>query len=153
MEGERSFGDRLKEYRLSRKLSQEEMAKKLGTSKQVISRYEKNQRTPKISVTTEYARILGISLSWLIGKGSSMYIEGMDVFEDVLTYHWSWPLIEAYCKADLSTQKAACAVLGIEYVSDHQDGKERLWFEKSVSDMVDVLQPENDWNDDDDNPY
>lgn len=51
-------------------LSQEELAAKLGTSKQVISRYENGQRIPKITVAHEYAAILGCPLSALVGKNS-----------------------------------------------------------------------------------
>lgn len=61
-----TFGTKLKNIRLSMKLSQDEFAKKLNTTKQVISRYENEQRTPKISIAQEYADILGIPLSELI---------------------------------------------------------------------------------------
>jgi repressor LexA len=42
-----TFGSKLKQIRLSMGLSQEEFAAKLNTTKQVISRYETEQRTPK----------------------------------------------------------------------------------------------------------
>lgn len=62
------FGDRIKRIRTERKMSQEEFARLLGTSKQVISRYETNQRTPKITVANKYADVLGVSLNWLLGE-------------------------------------------------------------------------------------
>ena len=144
MEKENTFGDRLKQIRLERKLSQDEMAKILGTSKQVISRYEKNQRIPKVTVTARYAEILHLSLLWLMGKNAVKYIEGMSLFEDTLTYHWSWPLVEAYSAADNSTQKAVCAVLGVDYVSTTQNENERLAYEEAVKDFVSWAQPEQD---------
>lgn len=61
------FGKNLRAIRLSRGLSQEELASLLGTSKQVISRYENGQRSPKISVASEYARKLNVSLRVLNG--------------------------------------------------------------------------------------
>lgn len=61
-----TFGEKLKAIRDRRSLSQDELANLLGTSKQVISRYETGQRTPKITTAAEYAKILGISLSALI---------------------------------------------------------------------------------------
>lgn len=63
-----TFGDRLKQIRLDRNMSQEEFALLLGTSKQVISRYETNQRTPKITVANEYAEKLGVPLNLLLGE-------------------------------------------------------------------------------------
>ena len=61
-----TFGAKLKQIRIERNLTQEELAKILKTSKQVISRYENEQRTPKISVAKEYATILNVSLEYLI---------------------------------------------------------------------------------------
>lgn len=61
-----TFGEKLKQLRISRDLSQDEMAVILGTSKQVISRYEKNQRTPRITVATEYAEKLQVPINYLI---------------------------------------------------------------------------------------
>jgi repressor LexA len=61
------FGKNIKELRKNMNMSQEDLATKLGTSKQVISRYENGQRVPKITVAKEYADILGCTLETLIG--------------------------------------------------------------------------------------
>ena len=61
-----TFGEKFRNIRLERQWSQEEMASFLGTTKQVISRYETNQRTPKITIAAEYARKLGVKLEYLI---------------------------------------------------------------------------------------
>lgn len=61
------FGDRLRQIRKEAGLSQEEFAKKLGTSKQVLSRYETNQRIPKITLASEYAAKLGVTLDYMLG--------------------------------------------------------------------------------------
>jgi transcriptional regulator with XRE-family HTH domain len=62
-----SFGDRLKDLRARRGLSQQELADRLGTTKQVISRYELNQRDPKSSLVLAWANKLGVSYEYLIG--------------------------------------------------------------------------------------
>lgn len=62
------FGENLRRIRLEKGMSQDEFAKFLGTSKQVISRYETNQRSPKISVVANYSEKLGVSLSELTGN-------------------------------------------------------------------------------------
>jgi transcriptional regulator with XRE-family HTH domain len=62
------FGDKLKKIRIERELSQQQLADLLGTSKQVISRYETNQRTPKITVAQEYADKLNVPLNYLIDE-------------------------------------------------------------------------------------
>lgn len=67
----KNFGDKLKCIRLERKLSQEDLATILNTSKQVISRYETNQRTPKITIAKEYADKLNVPLNYLIDDSVS----------------------------------------------------------------------------------
>ena len=59
-----AFGRRLKQYRLDHELSQDQLAEILHTSKQVISRYETEQRSPKITIVQEYAEQLGVPLSY-----------------------------------------------------------------------------------------
>lgn len=61
------FGENLRKIRNLRGMSQEEFADLLGTSKQVISRYETAQRSPKVSTVAEYAAKLGVSISELTG--------------------------------------------------------------------------------------
>ena len=62
-----NFGERLRQLRKERGLSLDELAKVLGTSKQVLSRYETNQRVPKVSVAAEYAKKLDVSLEYMMG--------------------------------------------------------------------------------------
>jgi transcriptional regulator with XRE-family HTH domain len=57
------FGDILKQIRRERGLSQDELAALLGTTKQVLSRYETKKRVPRLSVVADYAQKLGIPLS------------------------------------------------------------------------------------------
>lgn len=59
------FGENLKRIRLERNMSQDDLAMLLGTSKQVISRYETGQRSPKVSIVAAYAEKLGVSISML----------------------------------------------------------------------------------------
>ena len=61
------FGKALKDYRKSKKLSLEEMAKMLGTTKQALSRYERGERQPKITVAAKFSEILNIPMVELAG--------------------------------------------------------------------------------------
>lgn len=62
-----SFGERLRTLRKEKNMSQDEFAALLGTSKQVLSRYEIGQRIPKITQVQEYARKLNVSADYLMG--------------------------------------------------------------------------------------
>jgi transcriptional regulator with XRE-family HTH domain len=63
-----SFGHRLKQMRTGKKMTLEEMGKILGTSKQVLSRYENGRRVPKITTAKLYAERLGVDLRYLLGE-------------------------------------------------------------------------------------
>ncbi len=45
-----------------------EMAKLLGTTKQALSKYERGERTPKVTVAAKFAEILNVSLEELTGE-------------------------------------------------------------------------------------
>jgi len=62
-----AFGDRLRQIRKEQGLSQEEFAKKLNASKQLLSIYENNQRAPKLTMIRDYAEKLGVSTAYLLG--------------------------------------------------------------------------------------
>lgn len=64
----RRFGDSLRAIRKERGWSQEEMAKKLGTTKQVLSKYENSQRSPNVYVAYHYAKTLEVSLAHMLGE-------------------------------------------------------------------------------------
>lgn len=62
-----AFGERLRTLRKEKNMSQDEFAALLGTSKQVLSRYEIGQRIPKITQVQEYAKKLNVSADYLMG--------------------------------------------------------------------------------------
>lgn len=61
------FGERLLSVRKKKKISQEELAKKLGIHAPVIGRYERNEVKPSIEVAANLANALGVSLDYLVG--------------------------------------------------------------------------------------
>ena len=78
---EGDFGDILRQVRKERNMTLDEMANYLGTTKQALSRYERGERTPKITVAVKFANLLNISLEDLIGYE---YHEGDPTFEDAM---------------------------------------------------------------------
>lgn len=68
-----TFAQTLKRLRLERGLSQEELAHRLGTSRQVVSRYESGTRVPKISTVAAFARALEVPLSALTGEEEDLF--------------------------------------------------------------------------------
>lgn len=60
------FCEKLKLLREEKNMSLTEFANLLGTSKQVISRYERGENTPKITTVAHYAKVLNVSLAYLM---------------------------------------------------------------------------------------
>ena len=72
-----TFGKRLRQIRKERKLTQEEFAKILGTSKQILSRYEREDRSPRIEVVRKYAEALKVSADYLLGDEEAEAVSAM----------------------------------------------------------------------------
>ena len=63
----KKFGEALREARILKNITQEELAAKLGTTKQTISHYENSDRSPKISVARKWAEALGMTIDDILG--------------------------------------------------------------------------------------
>ncbi|MBP7174262.1 MAG: helix-turn-helix transcriptional regulator [Cloacibacterium sp.] len=63
-----SFGKRLTEVRKNKGLSQEDLAKQLGTKSPVIGRYERDEMKPSIDTANKLAEYLEVSLDYLTGN-------------------------------------------------------------------------------------
>lgn len=62
-----SFGSRLLQARKNKGISQEELAKELGTKGPAIGRYERDEMKPSIEAAAKIADFLNVSLDWLVG--------------------------------------------------------------------------------------
>ena len=65
-----SFANRLLEYRKQHNLSQEELADKIGVSRQAVSKWERAEATPDTDNLILLAEIYGVTLDELI-KGKA----------------------------------------------------------------------------------
>jgi len=63
-----TFGKRLTEVRKTKKLSQDDVAKKLGAQGAVIGRYERDEVKPSIETAAAIAEALEVSLDYLVGN-------------------------------------------------------------------------------------
>ena len=72
------IGDRIKEVRKYRGLTQQELAEKAGVKKAIVSLYESNQRKPSFEVLEAIADILNIDIGYLFGE-TGLSIEERDL--------------------------------------------------------------------------
>jgi transcriptional regulator with XRE-family HTH domain len=63
-----NFGDNMMLLRKKKKLSQSALGKMIGTSGDVIGRYERGDIKPSIDVVSKIADALEVSVDYLIGK-------------------------------------------------------------------------------------
>ena len=63
-----SFGNNLKKIRQDCNLTQEELAKKIDTSRSNIANYENNKIMPSIDVLSKLSKVLDCSIDYLLGK-------------------------------------------------------------------------------------
>ena len=61
-----NFGEKLKQLRIYKGLTQDDLANIVKSSKQVISRYEKGYRSPDISIAKNWADALNIPVRYLV---------------------------------------------------------------------------------------
>lgn len=60
-------GNRLKQLRISKGLTQEDLGKAVNVTKVSICCYEKNNRTPNIETLIDLAEVLGTTPNYLLG--------------------------------------------------------------------------------------
>ena len=68
-----TFGERIVSLRKKQKWSQDELAKKVGTSAPIIGRYERNEIKPSIEVAKKLADELGVTIDYLIGGSNKIF--------------------------------------------------------------------------------
>lgn len=73
------FGDRLRQLRKERNLTQKELANLIGVKNSVISFYEVGDRTPSLEVLIKLSKALHISTDKLLGidKSETVNISGL----------------------------------------------------------------------------
>ena len=70
--------NRIKEIRLQKKVSQKDLAESIGITRQAISLYEKNLRTPSPKVWQALADYFNVSVPYLQGKISYKALDPLE---------------------------------------------------------------------------
>jgi transcriptional regulator with XRE-family HTH domain len=67
-----TFGENVAVARKKMGISQDELAKKVGTIAVTIGRYERNEIKPSIDIASKIADALGVSLDYLVGSADAV---------------------------------------------------------------------------------
>ena len=65
-----SFGNNLKKIRQENEITQEELAKKINTSRSNIANYENDKNMPSIEILNKLSEIFNCSIDYLLGKSN-----------------------------------------------------------------------------------
>ncbi len=63
------IGGKITELRKVKKWSQEDLAKKVDSSRVMIGNYERNTNTPSIDILLKIAKVFDVSLDYIVGEG------------------------------------------------------------------------------------
>ena len=70
-----SFSQRVKEARTTKKLTQKELAERIGTTESNINNYEKGRNKPTTDMLVKICLELDVSADWLLGLPSKSNTE------------------------------------------------------------------------------
>ena len=76
------FGNRLKNLRLRKRMTQSDLAERLGVTKSVISAYETGLRMPSYDILIKISRIFRVTTDYLLGLESKQEIDVSGLTED-----------------------------------------------------------------------
>ena len=74
-----SFGEILKKIREDNNLTQEELAKKVNTSRSNIANYENNKNKPSVEVLEKLSLLFNVSIDYLLGKTTIKNTEHFEI--------------------------------------------------------------------------
>ena len=69
-----NLGNRITDLLEARKMTQRDLARKVGISDATMSRYINNERTPDVVICNNIAKVLGVTVDFLLGKENNPYI-------------------------------------------------------------------------------
>ncbi len=78
-----SIKENIKRLRLLKKISQVELAKALGVTKQCVSNWENDNILPSVEMLIRIAKFFNVSTDVLVGlsKDKVIYVDGLDEIE------------------------------------------------------------------------
>ena len=78
-----NFGYKLRALRTAAGMTQDELAKKLGITKSVISAYENDMRRPSYEILIKLAHIFNVTVDYLLGVENKTHLDlsGLSIAE------------------------------------------------------------------------
>ena len=74
------IGSRIREERLKRGLTQEELGKLIGVSKVAISHYERGEEQPKVEKLSKLIEVLKLTPNYILGQDIDVVLESEEPY-------------------------------------------------------------------------
>ncbi len=100
-----TFSDKIKNLRFEKKLTQEEIAEKVGIGQSTYAQYESGKRKPSPEKLEKLAKVLNVSPNYLLGWEDESNMDKMTIYIDKLIENTVnekivWKYIEPYLDDD-----------------------------------------------------
>lgn len=68
-------GEKIRLLRINKHLTQEQLAKRIGVTKGMVSAYETASKAPSLDVLVRLSRVLGVSVDYLVCVDAPKYVD------------------------------------------------------------------------------
>ena len=82
-----NFGEKLKTLRTSQKLTQQQLADRIGVAKSVVSYYESGDRYPSYDVLVRIAKIFHTSTDYLLDVSKDSIVDVTGLSDEDIIHH------------------------------------------------------------------
>ena len=116
-----TYGDRIREARKAKHMTQEELGELIGVTGVTIMRYEKGQREPRMDQLQKIGDVLGINWTYLVGKslGGETLEEAASIYDE--------------SQKDLALEAGFALMLESIYGKPREVTIEGKWFDDSIT--------------------
>ena len=80
------LNEQIREIRKAKKLSQVELAERLGVTKQSVSNWENDNIQPSVEMLVKIADALCVSTDFLLGRDTKRYIDVTNLSEEAIQH-------------------------------------------------------------------
>lgn len=117
------LGSRISSYRQNKNMTQEELANRIGVTPQALSKWERNQSLPDVTLLISLCKVLEIRADCLLGTDTQSITESTDKdTEDKILHH----LRNCLPPLELIFSVSLVPVFSNNYVKDFEDVRTRL---------------------------
>lgn len=127
--------NRLLQYRKQHNLSQEELAEKIGVSRQAVSKWERAEASPDTDNLIRIAELYGVSLDELL-KGNKDYSNDTEQAESNASYYKE-DRVSFKNGINVNSKNGDRVHVGFDGITVEEGGKQRVYTDENGNVMVD----------------